>query len=61
VDELRWDLIFVARTALAAGLAFLVGWEREMRGSPAGDRTYAMVAVGAAAFTAIGVAGQRRC
>ncbi len=55
MDELSNDLIFVARMALAAGLAFLVGWEREGRGSPAGDRTHAMVALGAAAFTSIGV------
>lgn len=49
------ELIFLARCALAAGLAFLVGWEREARGSPAGDRTFAMVSLGAAAFTAIGI------
>lgn len=55
MNELQWDLIFIARAALAAMLAFVIGWERESRGSPAGDRTYAMVALGAAAFTTIGV------
>lgn len=55
MGELDTDLIFIARAALAAALAFLVGWERESQGSPAGDRTHAMVALGAAAFTAIGV------
>ncbi len=55
MDDLQGDLIFVARMALAAFLAFVVGWERESRGSPAGDRTHAMVALGAAAFTSIGV------
>lgn len=49
------DLTFVARAALAAALAFLIGWEREARGSPAGDRTFAMVALGSAAFTTIGI------
>jgi putative Mg2+ transporter-C (MgtC) family protein len=55
MEELRWDLIFLARATLASMLAFAVGWERERRGSPAGDRTYAMVALGAAAFTTVGV------
>lgn len=55
MSDFHGDLIFIARAALAAGLAFLVGWEREYRGSPAGDRTHALVALGAAAFTAIGV------
>ena len=53
--NLENDLIFIGRAALAAVLAFLVGWERESRGSPAGDRTFAMVALGSAAFTAIGI------
>ncbi|MDO8612286.1 MAG: MgtC/SapB family protein [Dehalococcoidia bacterium] len=49
------DLVLIGRAALAAALGFLIGWERERRGSPAGDRTYAMVALGAAAFTTIAV------
>ena len=53
--DLQDDLTFLMRAAIAAGLAFLVGWEREARGSPAGDRTFAMVSLGAAAFTAIGI------
>ncbi len=55
MSDLQNDLVFIARVALAAALAFLVGWEREYRGSPAGDRTHALVALGAAAFTSIGV------
>jgi len=55
MSDVSGDLVFVARTVLAAALAFIVGWERESRGSPAGDRTHALVAVGAAAFTSIGV------
>lgn len=53
--DLESELVFLGRAALAAGLAFLIGWEREARGSPAGDRTFAMVSLGAAAFTAIGI------
>lgn len=49
------ELVFIGRAALAAALAFLIGWERESRGSPAGDRTFAMVALGSAAFTTIGI------
>jgi len=55
METLEQDLIFIARAGLAAVLAFFVGWERESRGSPAGDRTFAMVALGSAAFTAIGI------
>lgn len=53
--ELQDELVFLGRAALAAALAFLIGWERESRGSPAGDRTFAMVSLGAAAFTTIGI------
>jgi putative Mg2+ transporter-C (MgtC) family protein len=53
--DIQDELIFIGRAALAAALAFIVGWERESRGSPAGDRTFAMVALGAAAFTTIGI------
>lgn len=55
MNELQADLVFMARMSLAAFLAFIVGWERESRGSAAGDRTHAMVALGAAAFTTIGI------
>jgi putative Mg2+ transporter-C (MgtC) family protein len=51
----QFDGILLARTSLAGALGFLIGYLRERRGSPAGDRTYAMVALGAAAFTTIGV------
>lgn len=49
------DVVFVARMLLAAFLSFIIGWERETRGSPAGDRTYALIGLGAAAFTSVGV------
>lgn len=47
------DLALFGRVALGAGLGFAVGWEREVRGHPAGARTFALVAAGSAAFSAI--------
>ncbi len=52
---ISFDLALVGRIALGALLGFAIGWEREHRGSAAGDRTFALVALGAAGFTAIGV------
>ena len=49
------DLVILGRIALAAVLGYVVGYERELRGSKAGDRTFALVALGAAGITAIGV------
>ncbi len=49
------DFELLLRATFAAALGFTIGWTRERRGSAAGDRTYAMIALGAAAFTAIGV------
>jgi len=43
----------LARIAVAFALAFALGFERELRGSPAGDRTYALVGTSAAAVTAV--------
>lgn len=51
----RFDLTLLVRIGIAAALAFIVGWEREFRGSEAGDRTFTLVSIGAAAFTAVGV------
>ena len=50
-----WEI--VARLAAAAGLAAIVGLEREIRGHPAGLRTHALVALGAALFTIAGAYG----
>jgi len=55
MDALEFDALLIVRAAIAAALGFLIGWERERHGSPAGDRTYAMIALGSAAFTAVGV------
>jgi putative Mg2+ transporter-C (MgtC) family protein len=49
------DLSLLGRIALAAALGFAVGWEREVRGHPAGARTFALVASGAAGFTTLAV------
>jgi len=51
----RVDLQLALRAAIAAALGFVIGWERERQGSAAGDRTYALVALGAAAFTAVAI------
>jgi putative Mg2+ transporter-C (MgtC) family protein len=44
----------LGRIALAALLGFVVGWEREFRGRAAGERTFALVSLGAASFMALG-------
>ena len=49
------DWVLLGRVSLAAALGFVIGWERESRGHPAGDRTYALLALGAALFTALGL------
>jgi putative Mg2+ transporter-C (MgtC) family protein len=43
----------VARIAVALGLAFAIGFERELRGSPAGDRTFSLIGAATAALTAV--------
>jgi putative Mg2+ transporter-C (MgtC) family protein len=45
----------LARVALALVLGYVVGFEREIRGSPAGDRTFSLIGTGAAAITAVTV------
>jgi putative Mg2+ transporter-C (MgtC) family protein len=50
-------LDLVARLAAAAVLGAALGLEREMRRHPAGARTHALVAVGAALFTVAGAYG----
>jgi putative Mg2+ transporter-C (MgtC) family protein len=51
----EWALL--GRMALATGLGYAIGFEREWRGKPAGERTFALIGLGAAGFTAIGVVG----
>jgi len=47
------DMELVGRLVLASLLGFLIGLERELRGQAAGERTHALVALGAAAFALI--------
>ncbi len=47
------DLALFGRIALAGLLGFVVGWEREVRGHPAGARTFALVSAGSAALSTI--------
>jgi putative Mg2+ transporter-C (MgtC) family protein len=48
------QLVLVGRMALAALLGFAIGLEREYRGKAAGERTFALLALAAAAFTGAG-------
>jgi putative Mg2+ transporter-C (MgtC) family protein len=47
------DAALLARIGEGFGLAFLFGFERQLRGAPAGDRTFALVGASAAAITAV--------
>lgn len=53
--DFHWQMI--ARLLLAAAFGAIVGYEREHRGKPAGVRTHGMVALGAALFTVVSLAG----
>jgi putative Mg2+ transporter-C (MgtC) family protein len=46
-----WSLL--GRIGVGFALAFVVGFEREVRGSPAGDRTFALIGAATAALTAV--------
>jgi putative Mg2+ transporter-C (MgtC) family protein len=48
------QLVLVGRVALAAFLGFAIGLEREYRHKAAGERTFALLAFAAAAFTGLG-------
>jgi putative Mg2+ transporter-C (MgtC) family protein len=49
-----WELVLVGRMALAAGLGWVIGFERELRGKSAGTRTFALIALGTAGMVALG-------
>lgn len=55
IRNLGLDVSLVGRVALGTLLGFLVGWEREFRGSSAGDRTFSLIALGATALAVLGV------
>jgi putative Mg2+ transporter-C (MgtC) family protein len=47
------DAELALRIILGFGLAFVIGFERELRGSSAGDRTFSLVGGAATAITAV--------
>jgi putative Mg2+ transporter-C (MgtC) family protein len=47
------ELALLARIGVGFALAYLLGFERQVRGSPAGDRTFALVGAASAAITAV--------
>jgi putative Mg2+ transporter-C (MgtC) family protein len=47
------ELDLFAKVLLAGLLGFIIGLERELMGSAAGDRTFSLVAIGAALVTAL--------
>jgi putative Mg2+ transporter-C (MgtC) family protein len=49
------DLVLFGRVGLAFVLCYAVGFERALRGAPAGDRTFALVGTAAAAISAVTV------
>ena len=49
------DLVLFGRTGLAFFLCYVIGFERALRGAPAGDRTFALVGTAAAAVSAVTV------
>ena len=51
--NLIFDLELIARLVLAAFLGYVIGLERELTGHSAGDRTFALTALGAAVFAEI--------
>jgi putative Mg2+ transporter-C (MgtC) family protein len=49
------QLTLFGRIALGGLLGYVIGFEREYRGKSAGERTFALLSVGAAAVTGLGV------
>jgi putative Mg2+ transporter-C (MgtC) family protein len=47
------DIQLLPRIALGFVLTYLLGFERQIRGAPAGDRTFALVGAAATAVTAV--------
>ena len=45
----------IGRIAIGALLGYVIGFEREFRGKAAGERTFGLLALGAAAVTGVGV------
>jgi putative Mg2+ transporter-C (MgtC) family protein len=52
-QHVREGLQVLWQLGIAAGLAGVVGWERESQDKPAGFRTFMLVGLGSAAFTLV--------
>jgi len=53
--EFTTELALIGRMALGTFLGYVIGFEREYRGKPAGERTFGLLALGSAAVTGVGV------
>jgi putative Mg2+ transporter-C (MgtC) family protein len=49
-----WEWTLVGRMALAGFLGYAIGFERELRGKSAGERTFALIGLGTAALVSLG-------
>src|SRR5258706_761372 len=47
----QWAIL--GRVAVSFAIGFVIGWEREVRGASAGDRTFALVTMASAAVAAV--------
>jgi len=52
--DLTAQATLIGRVALGAILGYVIGFEREYRGKSAGERTFGLLALGAAAVTGVG-------
>jgi putative Mg2+ transporter-C (MgtC) family protein len=50
----HWEWTLIGRMALAAVLGYAIGFERELRGKSAGERTFALIGLGTAALVSLG-------
>jgi putative Mg2+ transporter-C (MgtC) family protein len=53
--RLATQVVLIGRIALGAALGYVIGFEREYRGKAAGERTFSLLALGAAGVTGLGV------
>jgi putative Mg2+ transporter-C (MgtC) family protein len=51
VGHHEWDLL--GRVLVGAFVSYAIGFERELRGAQAGDRTFSLIGLGSAAVTAV--------